>query len=196
MTKEELIQEIEDFLPFNEEERRDKEVLLQALKNEKDVFTRNNEICHITASCWIVNQEWDKVLLCYHKIYQSWSWLGGHNDGEMNCLEVALKEAKEESGLSHFKVLNDEKIFSMEILTVDSHYRKGIYVPSHLHLNITYLLQEDEKDRLIIKEDENSGLCWAKLEDVYTLSTEKWFIEHIYKKLNQKLLLLKKKRDM
>ena len=196
MNKDELIQEIEGFLPFNEEEKRDKEVLLNALRNEKDVFTRNNEICHITSSCWIVNQDWGKVLLCYHKIYQSWSWLGGHNDGEIDCLKVALKEAKEESGLSHFKVLNGRKIFSMEILTVDSHYRKGRYVPSHLHLNITYLLQEDENDRLIIKEDENSGLRWAKLEDVYTLSTEKWFIEHVYKKLNQKLLILKNKRDM
>lgn len=196
MTKEELIEQIERFIPSNEEEKADKEVILHALKTEENIFSRENQICHVTSSCWIVNKDWDKVLLCYHKIFQSWSWLGGHNDGEVDCLKVALKEAKEESGLSHFQILNDGKIFSLEILTADAHYRKGVYVPSHLHLNLTYLLQEDEKDRLIIKEDENSGLRWANLEDVYTLSTEKWVVEHVYKKLNQKLSILKKKRDM
>ena len=33
------------------------------------------------------------------------------------------------------------EIFSLEILTVNGHFKKGIYVPSHLHLNVTYLVQ-------------------------------------------------------
>ncbi len=192
MNKEELLKEIKDFHSFNAEEEKEKEIILGLLEKDEDVFSRNNEICHFTTSAWIVNKTLDKALLCYHNIFKSWSWLGGHNDGEIDCLKVALKEAREESGLSNFKILNDGKIFSLEILTVDSHYRKGKYVPSHLHLNVTYLLQEDENDPLEIKEDENSGLRWVKLDDVYTTSTEKWMIEHVYKKLNQKLDFMKK----
>ncbi len=194
MLKEELIKQIEDFSPYNEEEKKDKETILAALNKEEGVFTRENEILHLTSSCWIVNKEKDKVLLCYHNIYKAWSWLGGHNDDEVDCLSVALREAKEESGLSNFKILNNGKIFSLEILTVDGHYKKGKYVSSHLHLNITYLLQEDENDRLIIKEDENSGLRWVKLDDVYSLSSERWMVEHIYKKLNAKLSEMEKDR--
>lgn len=192
MNKDVFLKEIRNFHPFNAEEEKEKEIILGLLEKDEDIFSRNNEICHFTASAWIVNKTLDKALLCYHNIFKSWSWLGGHNDGEIDCLKVALKEAKEESGLSNFKILNDEKIFSLEILTVDSHYRKGKYVPSHLHLNVTYLLQEDENDHLEIKEDENSGLRWVKLDDVYTTSTEKWMIEHVYKKLNQKLDFMKK----
>ncbi len=194
MNKIDLINELGEFHPFNEEEETEKRIVLGLLRKEKDVFSRDNETYHLTTSVWIVNRTLDKVLLCYHNIFKAWSWLGGHNDGEEDCLKVALKEAKEESGLSNFKVLNDGKIFSLEILTVNSHYRKGRYVPSHLHLNVTYLLQEDENDPLEIKEDENSGLRWVKLDDVYTLSTEKWMVEHVYKKLNSKLDIFKKKR--
>ncbi len=192
MNKKELVEQLEGFCPFNEEEAKEKEIILQAINNESHIFDRKNQICHLTTSSWIANKDLDKVLLCYHNIYKSWSWLGGHNDGEIDCLKVALKEAKEESGISNFKILNAGKIFSLEILTVNSHYKKGIYVPSHLHLNLTYLLEADEKSLLKIKEDENSGLRWVKLEDVYTFSNEEWMIEHVYKKLNEKLLLLKK----
>ncbi len=190
MTKEELIHQIKEFIPANEEEAKDKEIILHCLETENDVFSRENGICHLTSSSWIVNNEGNKVLLCYHNIFKSWSWLGGHNDGEIDCLKVAIKEAKEESGLSNFKILNEGKIFSLEVLTVNGHYKNGKYIPSHLHLNITYLLQEDEKDKLIVKEDENSGLRWVNIEDVYSLSSEKWMVEHVYKKLNSKLLSL------
>lgn len=193
MNKEDLIKEIEEFTPTNIEEEKDKAVILSLLKKEEDVFTRNNEIAHFTTSMWIVNKELNKVLLCYHNIFKSWSWLGGHNDGEVDCLKVALKEAQEESSLTHFQILNNKKIFSLEILPVSSHYRKGKYVSSHLHLNVTYLLMEDERDPLKIKEDENSALRWVPLNDVYTLSCEEWMVEHIYKKLNNKLLDLKKR---
>ena len=35
--------------------------------------------------------------MVYHNIYNSWSWLGGHADGETDLLAVALREVKEEA---------------------------------------------------------------------------------------------------
>ena len=98
----------------------------------------------------------------------------------------ALKEAREESGLEHISPY-DGKIFSLESLTVDGHVKKGKYVSSHIHLNVTYLLEADEKEELKIKEDENSGLAWFSLDDVYQASSEEWMVLHIYRKLNAKL---------
>ena len=77
-----LQSEIESYLPFNEQEERDREMILRALKTEDQVFFRDNPVCHMTASSWIVNADRTKVLMAYHNIYDSWSWLGGHADGE------------------------------------------------------------------------------------------------------------------
>ena len=74
--------------------------------------------------------------MAYHNIYHSWAWTGGHADGEKDLLSVAIREAKEETGIKTVKPVM-EGIFSLEVLTVDGHEKNGSYVPSHLHLNVT-----------------------------------------------------------
>ena len=142
----------------------DKELLLKVIE-QKDVLTRKNTIGHFTVSCWVLNQSHDKVLMCYHKIYNSWCWLGGHVDGQKDFKKVALKEFQEESGLKHVQFLKDDP-FSIEVLTVNGHIKNGVYVSSHLHYNITYLMEADDQERLIIKEDENKGFFARFLERV------------------------------
>ena len=181
-----LIEEIEKYEPFNEMEERDKELILRALRREENVFSRENSLCHMTASAWISSPDRTKVLMAYHNIYDSWSWLGGHADGDTDLLRVALKEAEEESGLSKVKPLMQD-IFSLEVLTVDGHMKKGKYVSSHLHLNVTYLLEADDREMVHAKEDENRGVRWFSPEDAVAASSEPWFREHIYSKLNEKL---------
>lgn len=181
-----LIGQIENYEPYNEQEQRDKELILQSLYREPDIFTRENTLAHMTASAWVVNKQKDKVLMVYHNIYHSWSWLGGHADGETDLLKVAIREVQEESGVQNIIPLS-ENIFSLESLTVDGHMKKGTYVSSHLHLNVTYLLEADEQEVLAVKPDENSGVAWFTLEEAVAASTEPWFQENIYRKLNQKL---------
>lgn len=181
-----LIGQIENYEPYNEQEQRDKELILQSLYREPDIFTRENTLAHMTASAWVVNKQKDKVLMVYHNIYHSWSWLGGHADGETDLLKVTIREVQEESGVQNVIPLS-ENIFSLESLTVDGHMKKGTYVSSHLHLNVTYLLEADEQEVLAVKPDENSGVAWFTLEEAVAASTEPWFQENIYRKLNQKL---------
>ena len=180
-----LLDDIRAYEPFNEQEREDKEIIISFLENSADAFLRGNKQAHMTASAWIVNKSRDKVLMVYHNLYDSWSWTGGHADGEEKLLKVALKEAKEETGADVKPVV--ENIFSLEILTVDGHEKKGEYVPSHLHMNVTYLLEASEEDVLKICPDENSGVSWFSLEDALAKSTEPWFVQRIYKKLNEKM---------
>lgn len=184
--KQTLEEQIRAYHPVNEQEERDKELILHCLETENNIFTRENKLAHMTASAWIVNQDRTRVLMAYHNIYHSWSWLGGHADGEQDLLKVALKEAKEESGITHVAPASEE-IYSLEVLTVDGHIKKGAYVSSHLHLNVTYLLCADDTDALHVKEDENSNVAWFTPEEAVEASTEPWFQEHIYRKLNEKL---------
>ena len=73
---------------------------------------------------------------------------------------------------------------------MDGHEKNGEYVSSHLHLNVTYLLEAGEDERLQMKPDENSGVAWFGLEEAVEVSSEVWFRERIYRKLNKKLAVI------
>ena len=116
------------YSPFNEQEAADKELILDFLQKNPDAFYRTNRIAHMTASAWVVNPARDRVLMVYHNIYDSWSWTGGHADGEENLAAVALREVREETGVR-----------------------------------------------------------WFTLDGALEASTEPWFVQRIYGKLNEKL---------
>lgn len=180
-----LKEEILNYVPYNEQEINDKELMIKYIDTFEDVLTRENKMCHFTASNWIVNKERTKVLMIYHNIYKSWAWTGGHADGDSNLLHVALKEAEEETGLKNLKLLSDG-IFGIQILTVDSHIKRGKFVSSHVHLDCCFLLEADEKEILKIKEDENSGVKWIDIDKAIEVTSEIKMIP-IYTKLNEKI---------
>lgn len=181
-----LAEQLRLYRPFNEQEQADQALILRCFRGPEDLFSRQSRLAHMTASAWVVNPGRTKVLMAYHNIYRSWAWLGGHADGERDLLQVALREAAEESGLKNVRPVSPE-IYSVEVLTVDGHIKRGAYVSSHLHLNLTYLLEADEKDELFVKPDENSGVRWFSPEGAVQASSEPWIREHIYAKLNEKL---------
>ena len=186
MNSQELTEQIKNYIPFNEQEERDKVLILQWLKENENAFSRENTVAHMTASAWVVNKDRTKVLMVYHNIYNSWSGLGGQADGEKDLLKVAVREVKEEAGIKNVHPVSEE-IFSLESLTVDGHIKNGSYVSSHLHFNVTYLLEADSEEQVSIKPDENSGVSWFTPEEALKKSTEPWFVEHIYSKLLNKM---------
>ena len=149
-----------------EQEVFDKKRILDAYdKYGEELFYRESEMMHFTSSSMIINKNRDKVLMVYHNIYDSYSWTGGHNDGDMDFLNVALKEAKEETSLSELKVLSDCPC-SIEVLPVKAHVKRGKYVGAHLHLNVSFLFEADENAYVHIKEDENSRIKWIPIRDL------------------------------
>jgi 8-oxo-dGTP pyrophosphatase MutT (NUDIX family) len=177
---------IRAYTPYNEQEAADKALILDFLDKNPDAFFRTNLLAHMTASAWVVNPARDRVLMVYHRIYDSWSWTGGHADGDEDLARVALREVREETGVRSARLLSED-IFSLESLTVDGHEKHGAYVPSHLHLNVTFLLEADDTDPLTVCEEENSGVRWFGLEEALRASSEPWFVQRIYRKLNEKL---------
>jgi len=180
-----LFDEIQAYMPCNEQEDRDRKAMLSYMETQANVLSRLNEIAHFTASAWVLNREHSKVLMIYHNMYNSWSWTGGHADNEEDLRAVAIRELKEETGVKYVKLLQ-EGVFSLEILVVEGHEKRGEYVPSHLHLNLTYLLEADESEELSVKPDENSGVRWFTPEDAAAASSEPWMRDRIYSKLNRK----------
>lgn len=184
-----LKEKIEKFVPYNEQEKSDKAIMLKYIDEVDDVLTRGNGIAHFTASNWIVNKEKSKVLMIYHNIYKSWAWTGGHADGEEDLLKVALREANEETGITNLRVLSDG-IFGLQILPVDEHIKRGKYVSAHLHLDCCFLIEADENELTRIKQDENSGVKWVDIDEAVKITNEPRMVP-VYTKLNEKLKNMK-----
>ncbi len=161
----------ENYQPRTEQEEVDQRLILDFIKRNPDCLERTNLVAHITSSAIIVNETMDQVLFAYHNIYDSWSWVGGHNDGNPDLLHVAIEEAMEETGITKVRPYQHD-IFTIDVIYVGNHIKKGKYVPDHLHLNATFLLIADTTEKLISKPDENQGVQWFMMDEVFSHVTE------------------------
>lgn len=181
----ELVESIRSFEPLCEQEAVDKAIVLERLACDPNVFERTSP-AHFTCSAWVVDAAGEQTVLCYHKIYDSWSWLGGHADGCRDLAAVAARELAEETGITCARLVpvGEGGILSLEVLPVAGHVRRGAWVSSHAHLNVTYLFVADPAEQpLRANADENAGVRWVSLDDVCALSTEPWMCANVYAKL-------------
>jgi 8-oxo-dGTP pyrophosphatase MutT (NUDIX family) len=175
------IKDIKNYKAKNEQEEKDQAAMLEFAFNNPDALLRTNLVAHFTSSAIVLNNAKNKVLFIHHNIYNSWGWVGGHNDGEEDFLEVAIKEAKEETGVKTIVPL-DNNIHALDVIYVPNHIKNGEYVGDHLHMNLTYLLIADETESLSIKQDENSGVAWFHLDEALNAIDEPRMVP-IYRKL-------------
>ena len=155
---------IENYIPCDEQEEKDKEQMLYFIDNFDDVLTRNNTIGHFSASAFVVNKERTKMAAVYHIITDGWTYPGGHADGEEDLLSVALREVEEETGLKA-KVLMEEA-YLLSTNPVPAHIKRTKFVSSHLHFDVLYLMEADETEELSYREDESKGVKWIPFEEI------------------------------
>lgn len=187
-----IIDAITAYKPYTEQEAADKKLFLDKLQFQDNLLTRENQEYHFSSSAWVVNPTYDKVLMVYHNIYQSYSWTGGHADGCEELLTVAQKELEEETGIKEYQLIYDG-LFAFDILPVNAHYKKGQFIKAHHHINTTYLFMASENQDLQVKADENSAVKWIEVADLDQAVTEKEMRPY-YHKLMEKALLTRNKR--
>lgn len=179
---------LQNYQAFNEEEEAERQSFIQFLEAFGDkAYDRENLVGHFSSSCWIVNNERSKVLMIYHNMYKTWAWVGGHADGDKGLLNVALKETREETGLANIKPVFETPI-DLNVMVVHNHYKRGKFVPRHLHHNPVFLLEADEKEPIRIKEDENSDIAWIpfdKVKDYVTNEYTNVYYERIMDKIKK-----------
>ncbi len=145
------------------------------------LLTRGCALFHMTASSIIVTPDRQKTLMAYHRIYDSWAWTGGHCDGEGDFEAVARREAEEETGIQHLRRIG-EGIAGLEILPVWTHVRRGAVVPSHLHLNVSFLFEAEETGELETRPEENSAVGWIPVAKLGEMCSEPEMMP-VYEKL-------------
>ncbi|MGI5967138.1 NUDIX domain-containing protein [Anaerotruncus sp. AF02-27] len=181
-----LRETIAAYRPVNEQETADQALMLCMIDRFPDtILARECPASHLTASGFVVNEKRDKALMVYHNIYQSWSWTGGHADGDCDLLAVAMREAKEETGITRLRPLCRE-IAGLDVLGVTPHRKHGAYISAHLHLTASFLLEAPEDQPLAEKPDENSAVGWILLAQLAEYVTERHMLP-VYQKLMEKL---------
>ena len=176
--------DIRAYRPQNEQEEADKRIILDYVDRYPDtVLTRQNEYAHITSSGFVVNADATKVLMAHHNLYKVWAWTGGHADGDPDLLAVALREAREETGAVHVRPLSPA-IASLDILPVWGHVKRGAWVPSHQHLNVTYLLEAAAgvAEGTVREVAILSRVGWLPADRLLEYTNE-WQMDEVYTKL-------------
>ena len=179
-----LKEQIECFVPFNEQEQIDKEYFLNFINTFEDVLTRKNEFGHFTASAFVVNKAHNRMLVVYHNILRGWIYPGGHVDGETDFLNVAIREVEEETN-QNVKILQNE-IYAIEANPTNYHIKNGKGIPSHIHYDVIYLMEGDETKPLKYREEESSGVKWLPFEEAMNEEIV-YFARPIHEKLIRKL---------
>ena len=179
-----LRKKIEEFIPFNEQEEKDKIQFLEFIDSFDDTLTRDNIFGHFTASAFVVNKERNKMVVVYHIINDGWIYPGGHADGEEDLLKVAIREVEEETGLK-VRVL-DDNIYAIDSAPVKGHIKRGKYVSAHLHLDVIFIMEADDKIPLKYKEDESKGVKWISFSEADN-ETMCDFVRPIHRNLINKL---------
>ena len=128
---------------------------------ERDCFDDG----HVTGSAWVVDSAGSSVLLTHHRKLGKWLQLGGHSDGDPDTLAVALREAREESGLRVQPI--NEAVLDIDIHTIPA--RKA--EPAHLHYDVRFALRASSTGPLRISP-ESIDLAWIEIEDLPRLTDE------------------------
>ncbi len=158
-----LLAELDDYAPFDEREREMTEQLRAFVAAHDDCFERTMSAGHVTGSAWVVERSLRRALLMHHRKLERWLQFGGHADGDSDVRRVALREAREESGLEHI-VLAREAIYDIDVHPIPA--RGG--EPAHLHYDVRFACFADPKETLH-PNAEAHALAWvelARIEDV------------------------------
>ncbi|MDR2107333.1 MAG: NUDIX hydrolase [Holosporaceae bacterium] len=155
MHRQNLTEKLDRYYPKDNREKSDRIKILRFLRDHENCFERSLSVGHFTASCWLENRDGTKFLLTLHRKVKMWLQLGGHADGDPDLIRVALKEAREESGLKNIGLLSEE-IFDVGVHPIPEY--KG--TPAHYHYDVRFLMRAEDENETIQISEESEDLQW------------------------------------
>ena len=130
----------------------------------ENCFERSCASGHITGSAWLLDSRQERALLTHHRKLDRWLQLGGHSDGDPDSLAVALREAREESGLAVRPL--DDSIFDLDVHLIPARGDE----PAHYHFDVRFALCAD--DARFRVSDESHALRWIPIGEVDRLADD------------------------
>lgn len=158
--------QLDSYRTSDDAERTMVEATRSFVRQFSNCFERSLSCGHITGSSWIVDRSRQFVLLTHHQKLDRWLQLGGHCDGDADVLRVALREAREESGLQGIRPIS-AAIFDIDVHPIPARGQE----PAHLHYDIRFLLEANRSEQLRLS-DESKALAWVSIDSIPDLGNE------------------------
>ena len=158
MHRKPLLELLERYLVRHPDERPTVDHVRQFVRANADCFLRSCVDGHITGSAWILSHDHTSFLLTHHAKLGRWLQLGGHADGDPDPASVALREAREESGMTDFTLATvdgEALVFDVDVHLIPARGAE----PAHLHHDIRYLLVAASGQSLRVSS-ESHDLGW------------------------------------
>jgi 8-oxo-dGTP pyrophosphatase MutT (NUDIX family) len=165
-----LLNELQDYKPAEEMERRSVAQFLAMLRDNgetafyRDCFTPG----HVTGSALLISRDGSRVLMNHHKSLNKWLCFGGHADGDMDVLNVALRETIEESGIQNV-VVRESKIADVDVHLISRNEKKN--EPPHFHFDVRYILYCNDNEDFVMSEESND-LRWCTYDEAMGLLSD------------------------
>jgi 8-oxo-dGTP pyrophosphatase MutT (NUDIX family) len=156
--------------------------MIRFVEAHADCAERSLQIGHLTGSAWIVDHEQKRTLLTHHRKLKKWLQLGGHADGELDLLSVALREAREESGLSRLRVV-DHAVFDVDRHLIPARKTE----PDHWHYDIRFMIEADPAEPFVVS-DESHDLAWIEIASMAEYNAEQSMLRMARKTLARPLV--------
>ena len=166
MHRRDLLEKLRRHRPLDDRERDSLDRIVAFVRGNADCFARSLSIGHITGSAWLLDPSGQRALLTHHRKLGMWLQLGGHADGEPDVLAVALREAREESGLALIEPIHHD-IFDVDVHDIPG--RPG--EPEHVHYDVRFLLKAVEDASLRVSE-ESLDLTWVTVDGLARLDVD------------------------
>ena len=166
-----LLAALEGHTAATEEEVASLVRILRFLQEPADPFARANPKGHVTASAVIARPDASEFLLVHHRKLARWLQPGGHTESsDASAFDAALREAREETGISRFDTPLGRAILDVDVHAIPAHRRE----PAHSHFDIRYLLTSTEaaRDHAASAEDPDRPVRWVSLEGARALNVD------------------------
>ena len=137
--------------------------------NDEQIIDWNNFKGHIVASGLVYSKREKKLLLLYHNDMKIYIYPGGHiYANDVNPLEAAIREVKEETGLVDFEVMNlrQDNLIPIDIDTHKVNYNERLKLPEHYHFDFRYLFFVDQISDIKIDTSETSDFKWIDINEL------------------------------
>lgn len=153
--------------------------IVEFVGRHADPFDRRIPEGHLTGSALVVSPGADRVLLVHHRKLQRWLQPGGHADpGETSGEAVALREAREETGIAGLALHPN----APRPLDVDVHAIPAFGAePAHAHLDLRYLVLAPEAGAITLSAAESSDARWFAWDELAALDLDRGLVRALAK---------------